>query len=107
MIEIITRSDSAISCRPVGDLDVAGAIQLRNVIDDLACPGVDLEIDLRLVRGTDAFGISALIGAIRMLRSLGGTVTLLHASPTVRWFVDRLAERGPIADDPVGPSDAA
>ena len=91
MIEIFIPSESAVVCRLIGDLDLAGSIQLRHVIADLIRPDLNLEIDLGSTGVVEAIGISALIGAMRRVHSLGGTVTVAHASPKVRWFIDCLA----------------
>jgi anti-anti-sigma regulatory factor len=91
MIEISIPSDSTVVCRPIGDLDLAGSIQLRHVIADLVRPDLNLEIDLRDTGAVEAIGISALIGAMRRVHSLGGTATVAHASPKVQWFIDCLA----------------
>jgi anti-anti-sigma regulatory factor len=90
MIELVTLSDSTIVCKFIGDLDVAGSLQLRHLVADIARPGLNLELDLRETRDVRAIGISAMIGAMRMMHSIGGTITITNASSDVNWFIQRL-----------------
>jgi hypothetical protein len=72
LIEISSPSESTVVCRPVGDLAVAGSLHLRHVVADLVRTGLNLEIDLGLVGNVDAIGVSAVIGAMRMVHSSAG-----------------------------------
>lgn len=63
-----------------GDLDEQSASQLRKGVQDLP-PGARVVVDLSGVPFVDSVGVGALIGAIRRVQELGGSVTL--ASPSL------------------------
>jgi anti-anti-sigma factor len=90
MIEISTPSESTVVCRPLGNLDVAGSLQFRHVIADLARTGLNLEIDLGYVDFIDAVGVSALVGCIRRVRAVGGEVALSNPHSQVQRLLDLL-----------------
>jgi anti-anti-sigma regulatory factor len=66
---------------------MAGSTELRHVIGDLLVPGVNVVIDLRHVSYAEAIGLSALVGSVRRLRSVGGTTSIRNANPRLRWHL--------------------
>lgn len=87
MIEIENRGDSALILRPIGDLDIASSFHYRHVVDDLLRPSLDVTIDLGEVGSVDSFGLSALVGTIRRVASVGGRASIRNAPPGIDWFL--------------------
>ena len=84
MIETTLDRDSSIRsviCRPIGQLDWAGAIALRHVVHDSVAPGAEIVIDLSRVAFVDAAGMSALVESVRRVRALGGTARISNVRP--------------------------
>jgi anti-anti-sigma factor len=86
MIEIHTCTASTVVC-PTGDLDPASSLHLRHLIADLAEPEINLIIDLCHVSFVDAVALSALVGSVRRVRSVGGTAVVHNANRRVRWLL--------------------
>jgi anti-sigma B factor antagonist len=82
--------DSTFVCRPLGDLDVAAAAPLRQVVRDLARPGLTVIIDLSRVTFMDATGASALVRSVQRVRATGGTVVIRHANPRLQCLLSLL-----------------
>jgi anti-anti-sigma factor len=88
VIETTLNRDSSILCRPIGQLDWAGAISLRHVIHDSLAPGVDIVIDLSRAGFVDAAGMSALVGSVRLVRALGGTARVCNVRPRAQRLME-------------------
>ncbi len=88
MIEIESRGDSAVILRPIGDLDIGSSFHYRHVVDDLLRPSLDVTIDLAEVGSVDSFGLSALVGTIRRVASVGGRASIRNAPPRIDWFLN-------------------
>ena len=87
MIEIESSGDSAVILRPIGDLDFGSSFHYRHVVDDLVRPSLNLTIDLGQVGSVDSFGLSALVGTIRRLASVGGRASIRNAPPRIHWIL--------------------
>jgi anti-anti-sigma factor len=79
-------AQSTIVC-PSGNLDMAGSAELRHLIAGLLVPGVKVVIDLRHVSHAEAVGLSALVGSVRRVRSVGGMAAIHNANPRLRWHL--------------------
>jgi len=88
MIDTTLDRDSSILCRPIGQLDWAGAIALRHVVHDSLAPGAEIVIDLSRVGFVDAAGMSALVGSVRRVRALGGTARICNVRPRVQRLME-------------------
>jgi anti-anti-sigma factor len=84
MITVHTDAASTVVC-PLKDLNLAGAVHLRQLISSLLEPGLQLVIDLRHVGVVDAVGLSALVGSLRRVRAVGGTASIRNANPHLEW----------------------
>ena len=84
MIKTETYPNGVVCLRPVGDLDWSNASSLRHAVHDTASPYVRVEIDLQDVESIDAVGLSALVGSVRLIRSIRGDVRVTHMPPAVR-----------------------
>jgi anti-sigma B factor antagonist len=78
-----------------GRLDLDASFDLRHAISERLEPDLHLVIDLRHLASVDAEGLSALVGSVRRIRAIGGTVNVTNANPRVQWLlgligVDRL-----------------
>ena len=91
MIEIESQGDSALILRPIGDLDIGSSFHYRHVVDDLLRPSLDVTIDLAEVGSVDSFGLSALVGTIRRVASVGGATSIRNAPPRIDWFLHPFA----------------
>jgi anti-anti-sigma factor len=105
MIQIETRPDSTVVCRPLGDLHLEASMEFRHVIGDLLEPELNIVIDLSRVESIDAVGVSALVGSLRRVRALRGVARIERANPRVLWFlrlvgVDRIVGRAPLSSRP-------
>jgi anti-anti-sigma factor len=90
VIAIEHLDDSTLVCRPVGDLDLAAAAPLRQVICDLARPGLIIIIDLSRVTFMDATGASALLLSVQRVRATRGTAVLRNANPRLQCLLSLL-----------------
>ena len=84
MIDTITCGDGRLRLRAFGEFSSTAAESLRHVVGDSLEQGVHLLIDLSPVERVDAEGVSALVGAVRRARSVGGTAQVVNARPLVR-----------------------
>ena len=89
MIKTETR-DGVVCIRPAGDLDWANATALRHAIHDVLRPFVRVELDLDDVVSVDAVGVSALLGSVRLIRSIHGQVRVSNMPAAVRSRVQLL-----------------
>ena len=105
MIKIETR-DGVICIRPVGDLDWESATALRHAVHDVLGSFVRVEIDLDDVASIDAVGISALVGSVRLIRSMHGEVRVSNMPQLVRSRVETLG-LDPRCGGAEGPGEAA
>jgi anti-sigma B factor antagonist len=69
-------------CRPAGELDAFSVHQFRQALAEVASSH-HLVIDLAAVPFVDSAGLGALIGGIRRVRELGGTVVVACGRPTL------------------------
>jgi anti-anti-sigma factor len=84
MIEIQTRADSSVICRPLGALDLAAAAHLRPLIAEVLQPRLDLTFHLSGVDYVDAFGASAFMGSLRGVQAVRGRSRGVQCEPTHR-----------------------
>ena len=91
MIEIESCGDSELILRPIGDLDIVSSFHYRHVVDDILRPSLDLTIDLGDVGSVDSFGLSALVGTIRRVASVGGIASIRNAPPRIDSFLHRFS----------------
>jgi stage II sporulation protein AA (anti-sigma F factor antagonist) len=101
VIETTTCPPSSVVCKPLGNLDWAGAMSLRHIVRDSLQPGVEIVIDLSRVNFIDAIGLRAVVGTVRLARALGGTARLSNVCPDVHRVMDlvgvyRLLMREPV-----------
>ena len=85
MIKVEGSPSSVVICRPSEDMDVSESMTLRRLISDLLQPGVSVLIDLRHVDHVDAVAVKTLVDNARLLRSAGGTTTIVNANRWVHW----------------------
>ena len=74
--------DGYIVCRPAGELDAFSVHQFRQGLADVASSR-RLVIDLSAVPFVDSAGLGALIGGIRRVRDMGGTVVVACGRTTL------------------------
>ena len=103
MIETTVGPDSNIVCKPLSNLDWAGAMSLRHVVRDSLQSGVEIVIDLSRVNFIDSVGMHALVGTVRLARALGGSARITNARPQVDRRMDlvgvyRLLMRSPVTN---------
>lgn len=102
MIETYVSGESSVVCKPLGNLDWAGAMSLRQVVRESLQPGLELVIDLSRVNSIDAIGMHALVPCIRLARAFGVTTRIRNVLPRVQRLMDlvvveRLLMRSPAA----------
>jgi anti-sigma B factor antagonist len=90
-------------CRPAGELDAFTVHQFRQALAAVASSG-RLVIDLSAIPFVDSAGLGALIGGIRRVRELGGTVVVACGRRTLasllqRTGVDRIVTVTTSVDD--------
>lgn len=90
MIETSTYPDGVVRLSPLGDLDWMSARALRHAMHDVIQPLMRVELDLHDVMSIDAVGVSALLGSVRLVRSLGGEVRVCNMSQPVRSRLETL-----------------
>jgi anti-anti-sigma factor len=88
MIDIKTRPDTTLECKPLGAIDWRSSTTLRHAVHEAMCPGHKIIIDLGQVAYIDAVGLSAIIGIVRRAPAVGATVALSNARPPVRRRID-------------------
>jgi anti-sigma B factor antagonist len=69
-------------CRPAGELDAFTVHQFRQALAEMASSR-HMVIDLSAIPFVDSAGLGALIGGIRRVRDLGGTVAVACSRPTL------------------------
>jgi anti-sigma B factor antagonist len=74
--------DGYVVCRPAGELDAFSVHQFRQALAEVASSR-RVVIDLSAVPFVDSAGLGALIGGIRRVRELGGTVVVACGRPTL------------------------
>ena len=68
-----------------GDLDVAGAPELRQAVVTALNEGArDLILDISELDFVDSFGIGVIVGALKRARQRGGEVVLVCPVPRIR-----------------------
>jgi anti-sigma B factor antagonist len=82
-LEVCEEGSGTAVVRATGEVDVMTAGRLRSALAHLVREGRNLVVDLRGVRFMDASGIGALVGAQRLARHTGVTLTLRRPSPGV------------------------
>jgi anti-anti-sigma factor len=90
MIKTETYPDGVVCLRPVGDLDWSNATALRHAVNSVLRPYVRVELDLQDVESIDAVGLSALVGSVRLIRSIPGEVRVSHMPQVVRSRIELL-----------------
>jgi anti-anti-sigma factor len=88
MIDTDVGRGSTVVCKPLGNLDLAGAMSLRHHVRDSLGPGTDIVIDLSPVEFIDAAGMQAVVGSVRLARSVGATARVCNARPPVRRLME-------------------
>jgi anti-sigma B factor antagonist len=69
---------------PHGELDLAGAPQLREALSDALSEGrVNLLMDLRSVTFIDSTGLGVLVGAGKKAYGLGGSMRIVCDNPRI------------------------
>ena len=83
---IRSREESAWTVLEVaGDLDVAGAPELRQAVVTAVAGGARrLVLDLSRTDFVDSFGLGAVVGAVKRTRQRGGDLRLVCPEPRVR-----------------------
>lgn len=84
MIETNTCADGRVRLCAFGEFTSTTAESLRHLVGDSLGPGVQLVIDLSRVERIDPEGVSALVGAVRRARSVGGMAQVVNARLQVR-----------------------
>lgn len=81
-----------ITARLVGELDHHGAGEIRETIDKavLRCHARRLWLDFSGLSFMDSSGIGLILGRYRLLRSMGGDIRVIGASPRLERMI-RLA----------------
>lgn len=90
MVKTETYPDGVVCLRPAGDLDWSNATALRHAVHSILRPHVRVELDLQDVESIDAVGLSALVGSVRLIRSIPGEVRVSHMPPAVRLRIELL-----------------
>ena len=79
---VTARTDDAAMVRVMGELDLATAPQLREVLTDLAAlGGLQVTLDLRELAFIDSSGLSVLVTGLKRLREAGGDLALRSPNP--------------------------
>jgi anti-sigma B factor antagonist len=82
-LEVSEEGPGTAVVRATGEVDLLTAGRLRCALAHLVQQGRHLVVDLRGVRFMDASGIGALVGAQRLARDAGLTLTLRRPTPGV------------------------
>jgi anti-anti-sigma factor len=102
MESTVTRDGTTAVLQAGGDLVSTTVPGLRPVLRDLLQDGVrELVLDLSEARMVDSSGIGLLMAAHNSLEKVGGTLTVVHASPEIRelFTAMRLNQHLTVADD--------
>ena len=68
---------------PAGELDLATAPRLRELLDEAHRPRATVVLDLSDVGFLDSSALAVVLGAERRLRATGGTLRLVHVPEAV------------------------
>lgn len=68
----------------LGELDLAGAPELRKVLEEAVGYGGSVEVDMRGCGFVDSMGIAAMVGAARQLAERGSVLRVKGAQERVR-----------------------
>jgi anti-anti-sigma factor len=80
-----TATDGWASVTLTGELDLASADRLRDVLEEAADTGVRIiSVDARQVTLLDSTSLGVLLFFARLLRDRGGHLELVYATPSVR-----------------------
>ena len=88
MTEANVCGNSSLVCKPLGNLDWAAAMSLRQVVRKSLQPGFELVIDLSRVGSIDAVGMQTLVCCLRLARAFGCTARICNVRPPVRRLMD-------------------
>jgi anti-anti-sigma factor len=79
------RTSETFTMSVTGDLDLEGALRLRDAVRDQVALGVpaDVTMDLSRVPFMDCAGVGALMWTRRRLNGSGGTLVLVGGNPSV------------------------
>ena len=86
-VSLVTRTDIVDGSAVVsvaGDVDLASAVHLREVMDDALGRSSHLVVDVAEMTFIDSSGLSALVHAHRHAAEAGGSLTLRSPSPTLK-----------------------
>jgi anti-sigma B factor antagonist len=78
----------SVVCKPLGNLDWAGAMSLRHDVRGSLEPGVEIVIDLSPVEFIDSAGMQAVVGSVRLARAFGATARVCNARPRVQRLME-------------------
>jgi anti-anti-sigma factor len=95
MIESRTCTDSTTVC-PSGELDLAAAVQLREVITKISEPGTNVVVDLCNVGFVEAAGLRILAHTANRARAIGGTASMANANPRIQWLLGLTSADRPV-----------
>ncbi|MCW2852712.1 MAG: Anti-sigma factor antagonist [Nocardioides sp.] len=86
------RTNETLTMNVTGDLDLEGALRLREAVRDQVAIGVsaDVTMDLSRVRFIDCAGVGALMWTRRRLDGGGGTLVLTGGNRTVMRLLEPL-----------------
>jgi len=73
----------AVVLAPVGELDLAAAPRLRELLSATHAPGTTVVLDFSDVVFLDSSALAVVLSAERRLRSTGGSLRLVHVSEEV------------------------
>lgn len=79
---------SSVVCKPLGNLDWAGAMSLRHDVRGSLQPGVEIVIDLSPVEFIDSAGMQAVVGSVRLARAFGATARVCNVRPHVQRLME-------------------
>ena len=74
---VTSRTDGGAVVRVIGELDLATAPQLGQVLTDLTGHGIHVTVDLSGMAFIDSTGVSALVSGLKRLREAGGDMALV------------------------------
>ena len=84
MIELISNAPGTLTCRPIGELDIASVPILEQVLSDVARTGETLTIDLVFDSFIDLSGARALLKSQEYVSDTGIATQLVGGSEAVR-----------------------
>ena len=84
MIELISNAPGTLTCRPIGELDIASVPILKQVLTDVARTGETLTIDLVFDNFIDLSGARAILKSQEYVSGTGIATQLVGGSEAVR-----------------------